>query len=124
MMSGFLGRAGILYVVSVLAISALGASSRPRRGWRAPVLGVAELLATGAAACWIWHPRWNGRSILALAWEQILAAAAEMGADLVVVGTHGRRGLAHVILGSVAERVVQLSPVPVLTVRGRAGAAS
>ena len=50
-------------------------------------------------------------------WEEILAAAVEAGADLVVVGTHGRRGLAHAMLGSVAERVVRLSPVPVLTVR-------
>lgn len=53
------------------------------------------------------------------AWEEILAAAAEVGADLVVVGTHGRRGLSHAVLGSVAERVVRLSPIPVLTVRGR-----
>jgi len=36
--------------------------------------------------------------------------------DLVVVGTHGRTGLTHVLLGSVAERLVRLSPVPVLTV--------
>ncbi|BDG02278.1 universal stress protein [Anaeromyxobacter oryzae] len=53
------------------------------------------------------------------AWEQILAAAAESGADLIVMGTHGRRGFAHAIIGSVAERVVRLSPVPVLTVRSR-----
>jgi universal stress protein A len=36
--------------------------------------------------------------------------------DLVVIGTHGRTGLAHVLLGSVTERLVRLSPVPVLTV--------
>jgi universal stress protein A len=36
--------------------------------------------------------------------------------DLVVIGTHGRTGLVHVLLGSVAERLVRLSPVPVLTV--------
>jgi nucleotide-binding universal stress UspA family protein len=54
------------------------------------------------------------------AWEEILAAAAEARADLVVLGTHGRRGLLHAVLGSVAERVVRLSPVPVLTVRSRA----
>ena len=37
--------------------------------------------------------------------------------DLVVLGTHGRSGLRHVFMGSVAERVVQLAPCPVLTVR-------
>jgi nucleotide-binding universal stress UspA family protein len=37
--------------------------------------------------------------------------------DLVVMGTHGRRGVPHVLLGSVAERVVRTSSVPVLTVR-------
>lgn len=37
--------------------------------------------------------------------------------DLVVMGTHGRTGLSHVLVGSVAERVVRLSPVPVTTIR-------
>jgi universal stress protein A len=43
--------------------------------------------------------------------------------DLVVLGTHGRTGLMHLLLGSVAEKLVRLSPVPVLTVppRARAG---
>jgi nucleotide-binding universal stress UspA family protein len=49
--------------------------------------------------------------------EAILAVAKDMGADLVVMGTHGRRGLAHILLGSVAEYVVRTSPQPVLTVR-------
>jgi nucleotide-binding universal stress UspA family protein len=51
--------------------------------------------------------------------EQILAVAGDVRADLVVLGTHGRRGLAHAMVGSVAERVVRSSPVPVLTVRSR-----
>ncbi len=50
--------------------------------------------------------------------EQILAAAEEAGADLVVTGTHRRQGLAHAVLGSVAERVVRGARVPVLTVGG------
>jgi nucleotide-binding universal stress UspA family protein len=45
-----------------------------------------------------------------------IAAAAE-GRDAVFVGTHGRRGLAHTLLGSVAERVVRLAPVPVLVLK-------
>jgi nucleotide-binding universal stress UspA family protein len=42
-------------------------------------------------------------------------------ADLVVVGTHGRTGLPHLLVGSVAERVVRLSPCPVVTVRAPDG---
>jgi universal stress protein A len=44
-------------------------------------------------------------------------AAAE-GIDLIVMGTHGRTGVAHLILGSVAERVVRMAPCPVLAVKG------
>jgi nucleotide-binding universal stress UspA family protein len=54
------------------------------------------------------------------AWIEIVEAAKERGADLIVMGTHGRGGLSHFLLGSVAERVVRSSPIPVLTVRGRA----
>jgi nucleotide-binding universal stress UspA family protein len=50
-------------------------------------------------------------------WEQILAAITELEVDLAVLGTRGRRGIARAVLGSVAEKVVRLSPVPVLTVR-------
>jgi nucleotide-binding universal stress UspA family protein len=49
-------------------------------------------------------------------WNEIVSLASETGADMIVVGTHGRRGLPHLLLGSVAERVVRLSPVPVMTV--------
>jgi nucleotide-binding universal stress UspA family protein len=52
------------------------------------------------------------------AWSEIAAAAVETGADLVVTGTHGRRGLAHALLGSVAEKVARTCPCPVLMVRG------
>src|SRR6187402_1452702 len=51
-------------------------------------------------------------------WEELLAAASEVKADLIVMGTHGRRGLERALLGSVAEKVVRLSPIPVLTVHG------
>jgi len=47
----------------------------------------------------------------------ILEAATEHGADVLVMGTHGRSGLAHLVMGSVAERVLRQSRVPVLTVR-------
>lgn len=48
---------------------------------------------------------------------EIVAAATDLHADLVCVGTHGRTGLAHMFLGSTAEKVVRESPCPVLTVR-------
>jgi nucleotide-binding universal stress UspA family protein len=50
-------------------------------------------------------------------WQQTLEVAREIGADLIVMGTHGRSGLAHAFLGSVAEKVVRMSPIPVLTLR-------
>jgi nucleotide-binding universal stress UspA family protein len=50
----------------------------------------------------------------------ILEHADEIGADLIVMSTHGRRGIEHVLLGSVTEEVVRLAPCPVLTVRSDA----
>ena len=47
--------------------------------------------------------------------EGIAAAAREIGADLIVMGTRGNTGLKHVLLGSVAERTIRLTPCPVLT---------
>lgn len=49
--------------------------------------------------------------------EEICAQARELGADIVVVGTHGRGALGRALLGSVAESVLRASSVPVLTVR-------
>jgi nucleotide-binding universal stress UspA family protein len=52
------------------------------------------------------------------AWKCILDEIREGNVDLVVMGTHGRHGLPRLVLGSVAEKVVRLSPVAVMTVRG------
>lgn len=49
-------------------------------------------------------------------WQMVLSAASEVGANLIVMGTHGRRGLPRALLGSVAERVVRTAPIPVLIV--------
>lgn len=51
--------------------------------------------------------------------DVILQTAEETKADMIVMGTHGRRGISRALLGSVAEMVVRTSPVPVLTVRGK-----
>ena len=48
--------------------------------------------------------------------EAVLEAAQDVSADLVIMGTHGRRGIARALIGSVAEAVVRACPVPVLTV--------
>lgn len=48
--------------------------------------------------------------------REIVRMSGELGAELIVMGTHGRTGIAHLVLGSVAERVVRTSVVPVLTI--------
>ena len=52
-----------------------------------------------------------------VAHDAILDCAKAVKADMIVMGTHGHTGLKHALLGSSAERVVRLSPCPVLTVR-------
>lgn len=49
--------------------------------------------------------------------EAIVAHAVDQKVDLIVIATHGRTGLSHVLLGSVAERIVREAPCPVLTIR-------
>jgi nucleotide-binding universal stress UspA family protein len=48
---------------------------------------------------------------------KIIEAAQEKAADLIVMATHGRTGLSHALMGSVAEKVVRHAPCPVLTIR-------
>jgi nucleotide-binding universal stress UspA family protein len=50
--------------------------------------------------------------------EVVAEEARRFEADLIVVGTHGRRGIGRVLLGSGAEQVIRLAPVPVLAIRG------
>jgi nucleotide-binding universal stress UspA family protein len=50
-------------------------------------------------------------------YREIIGKAREVAADLIVIGTHGRTGVEHVIFGSTAEKVVRMAPCPVLTVR-------
>jgi len=55
-----------------------------------------------------------------VAWEEIASVAKDTHADLIVIGTRGRRGLARALLGSVAESVIRTSDVPVLTIHAPA----
>lgn len=59
----------------------------------------------------------EGRAVNGRTGTELLAAAHEQEADLIVVGSHGRRGLRRFFLGSVAENIVRSAPVPVLVVR-------
>jgi len=49
--------------------------------------------------------------------DNIVAEAKEGGMDLIVISTHGRTGLSHILLGSITERVVRHAPCPVLSIR-------
>ncbi len=69
---------------------------------------LAELEAAGVSARQVHE---NGRPD-----EVIVSLARREHADLIVIGTHGRSGLSHVLLGSVAERVLRQAPCPVMTV--------
>jgi nucleotide-binding universal stress UspA family protein len=59
----------------------------------------------------------DGKVVLGHASEVILAEAEQLPASTIVIGTHGHTGLKHVLLGSIAERVVRMAPCPVLTVK-------
>jgi nucleotide-binding universal stress UspA family protein len=63
--------------------------------------------------------RVRGLLVEGVPFDRIGRIARSQKADLVVMGTHGRTGLGRLFLGSVAERVVATSPVPVMTVRGK-----
>jgi nucleotide-binding universal stress UspA family protein len=77
------------------AQGALTETIEPRRGRGVPI---ASLLRQGVA------------------WETIHQVAEELVADLIVVGTHGRRGLSHALLGSVAEKTIRTAKRPVVVV--------
>ena len=66
------------------------------------------------------------RHTLGVPSQEVTAAAVEYGSDLIILGTHGRTGLEHILLGSTAERVVRTAPCPVWCIRGprRGGATS
>jgi nucleotide-binding universal stress UspA family protein len=58
-----------------------------------------------------------GQIVVGQAAKKIVEYAADHDVDLIVMGTHGRGALAHLLMGSVAERVVRTAPCPVLTIR-------
>jgi nucleotide-binding universal stress UspA family protein len=94
--------------------SALLRDAQDRLGHRvAPLPGVSEIEGTPRAS------RVDAEVLFGHGAKTIAEYAAEREADLIVMGTHGRTGVAHLLLGSVAERVVRHAPCPVLTVKHR-----
>lgn len=59
----------------------------------------------------------KGQVLIGYAAEEILTRANDEGADLIVMGTHGRKGIDRILFGSVAEKVVKNATMPVLTIR-------
>lgn len=57
------------------------------------------------------------RVVVGTPYRKILEIAEEAKTDLIIMATHGRTGLSHLVMGSVAERVVRTAPCPVLTIR-------
>ena len=81
------------------------------RAWAVKTLGewTAPAAAAGLSARWVVRT--------GVPHQEIVGAAAQERADLIVIGTHGRGGLDRALLGSVADRVIRLAPCPVVTVR-------
>ncbi len=63
------------------------------------------------------YPKIRGKLVKGNTDLEIIQAARDESVDIIVMGTHGRTGLAHVLIGSVAEKVVREAPCPVLTVK-------
>lgn len=59
----------------------------------------------------------TGKVVNGYAAEEIISLIDNSGADLLIMGTHGRKGIDRILFGSVAEKVVKSSKVPVMTVR-------
>ena len=98
------GRYGLVTPAATEAMSA--EAGRELAAWQADVAG------RGAGQV-------ETVNVVGTPWERIVMAAREGGHDLVVVGTHGRTGIKHAVLGSVAERVVRHAPCTVMVVRGK-----
>ncbi len=66
----------------------------------------------------------EGVAVLGVADDEIVKAARDLRCDVIVMGTHGRSGLRHALIGSVAERVVRHAPCTVMVVRAPAKSAA
>ena len=109
-------------LLSVLSIPALGV---PELGAALTASAIADMVRDNQAALEKLADARRGKATIGKvlmrtgdARDVIPNVAEEIRADLLVMGTHGRRGLSRALLGSVTEYVVRVSNIPVLTVRG------
>jgi len=127
-----------------LDVAAKGAQIRVLHAWHMPgiispesVVGLPELRDAVEAGCRdqsqtllrAWRERatgfaLDGEVLEGRARDVLVDRATALGADLIVVGSHGRRGVRHLLLGSVAEAVVRHAPCSVLVARGPEAAAA
>jgi nucleotide-binding universal stress UspA family protein len=100
-----------LYVEGLMGMADVRKVFDAQRKWAGETLEAraAETRDAGVAARW--------RLSVGVPFEEIVKAAEEEGADMIVMGSHGRHGLDRLLLGSVANRVIRMAGCPVLTVR-------
>lgn len=109
----------VLYVLQDIAL----VMPEPGMMMSMPALNLDEVQESAERAlASIIDPQWPQEKVVRATrrgapYVEIVRYAADKQIDLIVMGTHGRSGLPHVLLGSVAEKVVRKAPCPVLTVR-------
>lgn len=115
------GRVLLLHIVNALLLESEIASTAYYRAlaeaFRKDGLEILEQAATAARDAGVPFEQKMIEKIGAHASDEIVAAAKNWHADLIVLGTHGRRGLNRLVMGSDAELVLRHSPIPVLMVR-------
>jgi nucleotide-binding universal stress UspA family protein len=118
------GQLRVVHVVDLVSLNLSTELPNPPEVWETMVKGGKEILRKAGATA-------NAAGIAAETGlieidtlghripERIAADADAWQADLIVIGTHGRRGLSHLLLGSVAEGVARVATKPVLLIRGK-----